>query len=247
MSFLKKTNNAGHTIVIIMSDHGENLYESRYGMGHGDHLRGNFAGRMVFGVSSPVFPLKGIRTNDSCRDIDIAPTILDMAGIQSPETFRGRSLLPLFKGEVSFNAHCYQETGIWFTPRILSIPGSVRIDYPDLTQLLEIDPFNHEIVLKEQYRFDVIQSKHRSLSDNRYKFIYMPGISKIREEIYPIEAEHIPANRTRKKIFKFLYRDSLLQIFPEKLIRLDNGYIFEKNIHPPNFIIQPPSPPAPAP
>jgi hypothetical protein len=242
MSFLKRTGNMNHTIVIIMSDHGENLYESRYGMGHGDHLRGNFASRMVFSISSPAFSLGGIKTSATCRDIDIAPTILDMAGIQSPESFRGHTLLPLFKGEASGNALCYQETGIWFTPRILSIPGSVRIDYPDLTQLLEIDPFNDEIVLKEQYRFDVIHAKHRSLMDRRYKYIYMPGTEKVREEIYPTEKDQIPANRTGKKIFKFLYRDRLLNVFPKHLIRLGNGYIFETKIHPPHFLYQLPQP-----
>ena len=31
--------------------------------------------------------------------IDLAPTILDLVGIESPECFRGRSLNPLIKGE----------------------------------------------------------------------------------------------------------------------------------------------------
>ena len=37
--------------------------------------------------------------------VDVAPTLLDIAGLEPPEAMRGRSLLPLLRGETARAEH----------------------------------------------------------------------------------------------------------------------------------------------
>ena len=41
------------------------------------------------------FPVRPIRVASQVRNLDIAPTVLDMAGVDIPDGFEGESLLPL--------------------------------------------------------------------------------------------------------------------------------------------------------
>ena len=42
---------------------------------------------------------RGIRRRELVMNIDFAPTMLDMAGVETPDTMQGRSLMPLVEGE----------------------------------------------------------------------------------------------------------------------------------------------------
>ena len=46
-------------------------------------------------IIRPPFATAPIRVASQVRNLDIAPTLLDAAGIEVPETFEGRSLWPL--------------------------------------------------------------------------------------------------------------------------------------------------------
>jgi len=82
------------TVLIAASDHGEAFGENQ--------TRGH-----AFNVFSPVlrvplilrlpFPIEGRRIATQVRNLDIAPTILDLAGVPVPEDFEGESLLPLLR------------------------------------------------------------------------------------------------------------------------------------------------------
>ena len=43
--------------------------------------------------------LKGVELDQVALNIDLAPTIVELAGVAVPETYQGRSLVPLMKGE----------------------------------------------------------------------------------------------------------------------------------------------------
>lgn len=85
-----------NTLIIITSDHGESLYE------HG--LLGHQGSVYQELLRVPLFIVeKGVNTNlnyikEKVELIDIAPTILDYFGIEIPEWFQGKSLIPLMKG-----------------------------------------------------------------------------------------------------------------------------------------------------
>ena len=91
---LERAGLADSTVMIFASDHGETFGENQLS-GH------------AFNVHTPVlhvplvirtpFPLEPVRVTTQVRNIDIAPTVLDFAGVPIPPGFEGESLLPLIE------------------------------------------------------------------------------------------------------------------------------------------------------
>jgi arylsulfatase A-like enzyme len=86
---------AGRTIVVLLSDHGEEFWE------HGSVLHSATVYREVLDVplvfSGPGIPA-GNTVSTSVRLIDVAPTILELLGLQRPTSFQGQSLLSMIGG-----------------------------------------------------------------------------------------------------------------------------------------------------
>jgi arylsulfatase A-like enzyme len=86
------------TVVVVTSDHGDEFMEHG-GLGHGHTLEKEmiwiplilYAGGRDLGNPR--------RIEGVARNIDVAPTILDLAGIRSPDGFEGRSLLAMLGEE----------------------------------------------------------------------------------------------------------------------------------------------------
>lgn len=184
LQYLKDKNVYDNTIIIILSDHGENLYECEFGMGHGEHLRGKYS-LVLPCIFSGHGVVKGHYTNIRSA-IDIAPTILDMLKIQQPQSFEGTSL---FKNHNRiFDAYC--ETGIWFDNTGNFFFQKKRIMYPDITGISTID-FNHndEITVTPYYENLITIAKHRSIIKNNMKLIYLPTHYGIEYELYDISKD----------------------------------------------------------
>lgn len=84
------------TLVIVTADHGEALFEHGQ-VGHEPCLYDE-----LVHVPLLVRPPDGAdaeAVERQVRHIDIAPTILDYAGVDTPESYRGRSLRPAIEGE----------------------------------------------------------------------------------------------------------------------------------------------------
>ncbi len=88
-----------NTIVVYGSDHGELLGD------HGLHpqglplLRGADARAADLLVARPL--AAGVRSDALVETVDIAPTLLEAAGLPVPESMQGRSLLPILTGQAS--------------------------------------------------------------------------------------------------------------------------------------------------
>ncbi len=80
------------SLIVLGSDHGEAFGENgQYG-----HARNVLTAVVsVPLIIRPPFATAPIRVASQVRNIDIAPTLLDAAGIEVPEPFEGRSLWPL--------------------------------------------------------------------------------------------------------------------------------------------------------
>ncbi len=187
IAFLKRNNLYENTIIVVLSDHGENLYEGDLGMGHGEHFRGHYAVKIPLIFHYP----KGIKTHreiqDVARVVDIAPTILSLAGLEPSHAMEGVSLMPLMQGKQAPPQRAFGETGIWFdnTLRKDLFFQYKRILYPDITFLSEIDfHFDNQLVLSDDFRDVVNLAKHRYVFDGRYKLIYMPLRDRIEYELY---------------------------------------------------------------
>jgi arylsulfatase len=100
---LRDTGQLANTIIVYMSDHGELLGD------HGLILKGCrfFEGlvRVPLIFSWPEGFERGLVSNALVETIDVAPTLLEAAGMAVPASMQGRSLLSLLAGRSDANMH----------------------------------------------------------------------------------------------------------------------------------------------
>jgi arylsulfatase A-like enzyme/Flp pilus assembly protein TadD len=94
-------------VVVVTSDHGEGLGE------HGEPTHGLFIYdstiRVPLVIAGPGIPA-GRVPKSLARGIDIAPTLLDLAGVRAPGSVEGRSLRPLWEGRSGREEPAYVES-----------------------------------------------------------------------------------------------------------------------------------------
>ncbi len=86
---------AGQTVVVVVGDHGESLDEHGYYFDHGLYLY-DATLRVPLIVAGPGVPA-GRRVPCQVRGIDVAPTALELAGLDVPAGVEGESLRPLWE------------------------------------------------------------------------------------------------------------------------------------------------------
>jgi arylsulfatase A-like enzyme len=230
LHFLKKCRVEKNTILIIMSDHGESLYEGNYGLGHGDHLLGPYSNNMVFGIYSPFENFKGRRIEKTVRDIDIAPTLLDLLNMKIPGSFKGHSLAPVISGADFPGYPAYMETGIWHTPTTPFINNKTRLPYPHIIQMMDIEMPSGWIYLREKFEHQVNKAKYKALQLNEKKYIYMPGESTYREEF---RIDEKPVDKKEINDPGFLsFKQRMVDMFKDKFYIDEKGFIREYETDP---------------
>ena len=99
---LEKTGQLDHTLIIYTSDHGEMLGD------HGIYLKGPYFYEATVRVPL-IFSGPGVvgkkRSNALVQLMDLAPTILDAAGVAHPAGMQAKSLWPMLTGEAPQNSH----------------------------------------------------------------------------------------------------------------------------------------------
>jgi len=96
LDYLDKQGLSKNTIVIYMSDQG--FYMGEHGWFDKRFIyEESFRTPMVMRYPGVIKP--GTVSNDFVMNLDIAPTMLDAAGIAVPEDMQGKSMLPQLKGE----------------------------------------------------------------------------------------------------------------------------------------------------
>ena len=161
-----------NTIIVIYSDHGMEFFEHDT-WGQGNSVRGDFSARIPLIIADP--RLKG---NGPCshivRSVDVAPTVLELAGIAPPAGMDGVSLAPYLNGEtIDLNLPAFNETGIWLT----DLPGmpTNHLRYPNLLELLEVpDKPTGTLAIKPEYRQAIITAKDRMICLGSWKLTYQP-------------------------------------------------------------------------
>lgn len=170
---LERSGLSGRTLVVVTGDHGEDLYEEPGIAGHGDTIR------HLRSQAVPVFLLGpgvagGVRSSAQVRHYDLAATVLSLLepGRQSREFGHGASLL-----DPDVARPICVESEIWYWPgRPLGLAGK-RLDYPGISELLELEPKTREMVLRDDREREVETAKERGLVLGRrlYREQLTPG------------------------------------------------------------------------
>ena len=188
---LEREKIADRTIIIVTADHGETLFDFDHGQGHGDHLFGDEGTHVPLIVFDPRRKGSPRRVGEIARDVDIAPTLYELTGVAPPGDLDGRSLVPSFDGKPLAVALAYAETGLWFTEEIPGLPFGMRLPYPSIARLTEIDAQHgaDEVVLQKSFVPLTRVAKHRMVRDERYKLVYVPARAGVRYLLYDTETD----------------------------------------------------------
>jgi arylsulfatase A-like enzyme len=219
---------SANTFVVLLADHGEHLYESGMGMGHGDHLRGDRALRIPLIVRGPGVAA-GKRVPGIVRDVDLAPTLSARLGVALAAPTDGADLSPLLAGERDdLGLEHYAETGLWFAEDGDEFFQRQRIPYPGVTQFGRLDE-KREIVLQERYRELALVAKHRMVQTQTHKLIYLPTRQGVHYELYdlrndPEQLRDVSAEQPevvgalKEKLFRWMLSEPGVQLRREFLI-----------------------------
>jgi arylsulfatase A-like enzyme len=170
------------TIVIVTSDHGEDLYDPGSTLGHGTNFFGGDQSThipMLMRVPGrPAGKVDGLT-----RTVDVAPTLLSVLGLKVPSAMQGVDLTALLDGRVAdLDLTAFAETCYLFFPKAKAMTGlsdaerAEVIDLAGAAETLEVDAsFRHNLVLRPEYRKSVIDAKDRMVRDARYKLVVIPG------------------------------------------------------------------------
>jgi arylsulfatase A-like enzyme len=177
------------TVLVVTADHGETLYDHGHGVGHGDHLFGDEGTHVPLVVVDPRQSTPH-REGAIVRDVDLAPTLYALAGVAPPGDLDGQSLAPALQGAPPPSQRAYAETGLWFTEDIPGLPSELRLPYPGIARLTEVDTqHGDELVLQKAMRPLTIVAKHRMVRDERYKLLYVPTRAGVRWALYDTVAD----------------------------------------------------------
>ncbi len=94
---LKSLGLVENSIIIITSDHGENMLEHGLEYGHAGVHESSVRIPLIFRL--PDRTAEQVRIPQVVQSIDIAPTVLDLIDVPAPEQFQGRSMMPLLEGD----------------------------------------------------------------------------------------------------------------------------------------------------
>ncbi len=107
VSHLKRLGVFEDTIFLITSDHGEGLFDH----GESNHVTTMYQEliHVPLILSGPGIPAD-TRIEDTVQLLDVAPTLLDLLGLEIPNDFQGRSLVPLLRGPASARSKAFSAT-----------------------------------------------------------------------------------------------------------------------------------------
>ena len=175
LAVLEKSGKLDDTAVVVTSDHG--YFNGEHGLSVERRLAYEETIRIPLVIRYPRLIEAGSTRDELVLSIDLAPTLLDLAGTKPTAPMHGRSLVPLLKGEAadwrtSFLVEYYTDTVF---PRVLDMGyKAVRTDrykYIHYLQLkgmdelydLESDPYEMKNLIAEPSSWPVLRQMKTEL------------------------------------------------------------------------------------
>lgn len=174
---LQSSGELDRTMVVFISDNGQFLGEHRFGSSKNRYYEENV--HIPFAIRyPPLVPVPYVE-NKLAANIDIAPTLFDLAGIPIPASMDGESLAKLLRRDGPWREYLLLEGGI--------LDGSyvgVRSEryfygendgYPEFYDLLE-DPYQLQNLIGEPDHRDLI-AQYKTLMDQMQQPKFVPTIT----------------------------------------------------------------------
>lgn len=186
LAMLEDSGLARNTIVVLYSDHGMEFFEHDT-WGQGNSAVGDFSARAPLVIADPRLP-GGERIEEVVRSIDVAPTLLELAGapylhcdgVSLADCMRDPGKVPQLKA--------FNETGLWIAA-MPSLPPR-HLSYPGLLDLLDVpDASTGTLALKPEYRHRVVLAKDRMVRDGRWKLVYQPLEDGMRLSLFDLASD----------------------------------------------------------
>jgi arylsulfatase A-like enzyme len=95
MEALERAGKLDETVILLSSDHGFFLGEWRF---YDKRFMHEPSIRVPLMVRYPRIVRAGLACEETALNLDLAPTILDLAGLTVPQRMQGQSLMPFLKG-----------------------------------------------------------------------------------------------------------------------------------------------------
>jgi hypothetical protein len=211
---------ASSTVLVITGDHGEELYEEEGIAGHGDTVRYLRSQAVPIYIEGPGVTA-GVRSDAQVRHYDLAATVLSLlGGPGAPREFgHGTTLF-----DDSIPRPICVESEIWYWPgRPLGLAGK-RLDYPGISELLELEPSTREMVLRKDMEVLVESAKERALLLGNLLYREQLTPSGLEKETVAVEG---PEPSWRDVDLKALFEERCVSADPN-LRRLYGALVFER-------------------
>ena len=175
---LKRSGLYDNTIIILLSDHGENHWDEDlpyrwHGPNHGFHPYGDGQHHVMLAIRFPDGKFSGTEITDTVRLIDVAPTLAEYFQIDWKNDFDGKSLFPLIRGEKEEEVReVYIETG-------MSEPnywpdGHREYSYRKIAERYWIRPDNHWVMVRDEFWPELLAGKDRVMQMGKWKLVWRP-------------------------------------------------------------------------
>jgi arylsulfatase A-like enzyme len=176
MSELERSGLLDNTIVVLLSDHGEEMWEPDlpyrwFGPNHGFHGYGDGHNRVLLSIRFPDGAYRGQRVDAPVRLIDLAPTLAELMGLEWPNAFDGRSMVPLMQGGQEPEPRpVYIETGL-SEPRYW-VPDHVRYPFKKISERYTVSKETGQVHIRPEFQPHLVAAKDRVMQVGDWKLIW---------------------------------------------------------------------------
>jgi len=220
MAELEESGLIDNTVVVLFSDHGEELWDTDLpykwrGPNHGFHMYGDGHSNVVFAVRFPDGKHAGKQVSDPIRLIDFAPTIAELFDLEWPTPMNGEDILPLVDAsnaseEETEDRLVYMETGL-SEPRYW-VAGHKTYPFKKVSKRYNIDFERDQVHIRPKFLPHLIAGKDRAVQRGKWKIIWHAVKKGIRVDLYDREQD-------------VLNRIDLAEDHPEILVALGNDLL----------------------
>jgi N-acetylglucosamine-6-sulfatase len=174
VALLEEAGTLDRTVIVVMSDHG--YFYGEHALNEERRLAYEESARIPLIVHFPPVAKAGATPAQLVQTIDLAPTLLELAGVTDPTSRQGRSLVPLMRGEQP----------PWRT--------SILIEYYSDTVFPRIRNMGYRAVRTERYKYIRFQElagmdELYDLQADPYELDNLIGTARERELLPQLQAE----------------------------------------------------------